>query len=51
MEMNVTGTGRDIKLSLDLSAISADSNWNTRTTISSKYQRRTVDEVLSGLKL
>ena len=51
MEMNVTGTGRDIKLSLDLSALSADSNWNTRTTISSKYQRRTVDEVLSGLKL
>lgn len=51
MEMNVTGTGRDIKLSLDLSAISADSNWNTRTTISSKYQRRTVDEVLGGLKL
>lgn len=51
MEMNVTGTGRDVTLSLNLSALGTDSNWNTRTTISSKYQRRTVDEVLGGLKL
>lgn len=51
MEMSVTGTGRDIKLKLNLSSLGTDSNWNTRTTISSKYQRRTVDEVLGGLKL
>ncbi len=51
MAMEVKGTGKDLGLTLDLSNLKADSDWNTRTTVSSRYQRKTVAEVLGGLKL
>lgn len=50
MLMRVTGAGKNLALSLRLSSLGDDSGWNTRTTVSSKYTRRTVDEVLRGLK-
>lgn len=51
MEMTVTGTGKNVGLTLRLSSLSAESDWNTRTTVSAKYQKRTVEEVLGGLKM
>lgn len=51
MEMSVTGTGRNMGLTLRLSSLNTDSNWNTRTSVSAKYTKRTVDEVLGGLKM
>lgn len=49
MSMNVTGTGKDMGLKLNLSRLGNDSDWETRTTVSSKYTRRTVDQVLGKL--
>ncbi len=51
MDMTVTGLpdGKSFGLSLRLSRLSSDSGWNTRTTVSAKYQRRTVKEVLGKL--
>lgn len=51
MKMQVSGTGKDIGLDLTLSNFKHDSDWETRTTVSSRYNRRSVDEVLKGLKL
>lgn len=41
---NTTGT-----LGFNLSKLSADTDWQTRTTVSSKYTRRTPEEVLGKL--
>lgn len=51
MDMTVTGLpdGKSFGLSLRLSRLSSDSGWNTRTTVSAKYQRRTVKDVLGKL--
>ncbi len=49
MSMKVTGTGKNMGLKLNLSRLSNDSDWETRTTVSSKYTRRTVDQVLGKL--
>ncbi len=51
MDMSVTGLpgGKSFGLSLRLSRLSSDSGWNTRTTVSAKYQRRSVKEVLGKL--
>lgn len=51
MKMQVSGTGKDIGLDLTLSNLKHDRDWETRTTVSSRYSRRSVDEVLKGLKL
>lgn len=51
MQMRVTGAGTDLGLDLSLSGLKADSDWNTRTTISAKYTRRPLDQVLKALKL
>ncbi len=52
MQMEVTGTDKsDLGLTLQLSNLKNNDGWNTRTTVSSKYTRRQVDEVLKGLKL
>lgn len=50
MQMTVSGIGKDVSLNLNLSNLKSDSDWNTRTTISSKYTRMSIDEVLNGLK-
>ena len=49
MQMCVSGTTKDVTLSLNLSGLKTDANWNYRTTISSKYTRRSVQEVLGKL--
>ncbi len=49
MSMKVTGTGKDVGLKLNLSRLANDSDWETRTTVSSKYTRRSVDQVLGKL--
>lgn len=53
MEMEAAGLpgGKSIGLSLRLSRLSQDSGWSTRTTVSAKYQRRSVKEVLGKLHL
>lgn len=51
MQMQVSGTGKDMGLSLTLSNLKNDTDWNTRTTVSAKYTRRSVNEVLKGLNL
>lgn len=50
MKMSVTGTGKDVSLDLKLSGLKNDSDWNTRTTVSSKYTRMSVDEIFKGFK-
>jgi len=50
MKMSVTGAGKDVCLDLKLSGLKNDSDWNTRTTVSSKYTRMSVDEIFKGLK-
>lgn len=50
MQMKVTGTGTDASLSLELSGLKSDSDWNTRTTVPAKYKRLTVSEIFKGLK-
>lgn len=42
--------GKALALDLTLSSLKTDSDWNTRTTVSAKYTRRTVDQVLKSLK-
>lgn len=49
MKMQVTGAGKDMGLALHLSRLGNDSDWQQRTTVSSKYTRRSVDEVLGRL--
>ena len=49
MDMSVTGTGKDISLSLGLSGLSNEGAFETNTTISSKYTRRSVKDVLGKL--
>ena len=49
MSMQVKGTGKDMGLTLHLSRMGNNSDWQQRTTVSSKYTRRSVDEVLGRL--
>lgn len=52
MEMQISGLDKKNSsgtLSFSLSRLSADSDWQTRTTISSKYTRRSAEEVLGKL--
>ena len=49
MDMSVIGTGKDVSLSLDLSGLSNEGSFDTNTTISSKYTRRSVQDVLGKL--
>lgn len=49
MDMNVTGVGKDIALSLNLSNLSNDSSFETKTSVSSKYTQRSVKDVLGKL--
>ena len=51
MEMKVSGTGKDLTLGLSLSNLKNDSDWNTRTSLSAKYTRRSLQEVMKGLNL
>ena len=49
--MKVSGTGKDLTLGLSLSNLKNDSDWNTRTSLSAKYTRRSLQEVMKGLNL
>ena len=49
MKMAVGGAGKDLSLQLRLSRLASESGWQQRTTVSSKYTRRSVDEVLGKL--
>lgn len=50
MQMQVSGVGKDFGMSLSLSSLKNDSDWETRTTVSAKYTRRSLEEVMGGLK-
>ncbi|MBR1593938.1 MAG: DUF4292 domain-containing protein [Alloprevotella sp.] len=49
MRLSFNGTGRTMQLGLDLSRLSADSKWDTRTTLSAKYRQRKPEELLRQL--
>lgn len=49
MDMSVTGTGKDISLLLGLSSLSNEGSFDANTTVSSKYTRRSVKDVLGKL--
>lgn len=51
MEMSLTSPKTSLGLTLRLSSLKEESGWPLRTTVSNKYQRRTVEEVLKGLHL
>ncbi|MBQ7422112.1 MAG: DUF4292 domain-containing protein [Prevotella sp.] len=40
---------RDVTVTLQMNSISTDSNWETRTTVSSKYKQVSVEDVLQQL--
>lgn len=50
IDLRMSGFGKNLGLSLHLSSLKNENDWNTRTTVSSRYTRRSVDEVLKGLK-
>lgn len=49
MSCAVTGLGRNVGFSLSLSRINNADDWETRTTVSSKYKRRDADAILKQL--
>lgn len=50
MDMSVSGTGKkDISLSLNLSSLNNDASFDTTTSVSAKYTRRSVKDVLGKL--
>lgn len=49
MDMSVKGTGKDISLTLSLSSINNDSSFKQTTSVSSKYTRKDVKDVLGKL--
>lgn len=46
MKLEVKGAGKDAALSLSLSRINHNADWETRTTPGSKYTRRSADDIL-----
>lgn len=51
MQMQVSGTPKNVSLALKLSSLKNDCEWATPTKLSSKYTQRGVEEILKGLKL
>lgn len=49
MHMQATDAKKSVGMDLELSNLKNDSDWNTRTTISAKYSRLSIEEVLKGL--
>ena len=49
MTAALTGVGKDFSLSLSLSRINNDDGWETRTEVSSKYKRRSAEEIFRQL--
>lgn len=49
IKTTATTQQKDIKLTLDLSGVSADSDWETRTTVSDKYKQVSVEEVVNQM--
>lgn len=49
MELSITGTGKDVSLSIALSRLDTKKDWETRTELSSKYKQRTVEAILGRL--
>lgn len=49
MHMQATDAKKSVGMDLELSSLKNDSDWNTRTTVSAKYSRLSIDEVLKGL--
>jgi len=49
MNVAVTSAGKEVKMDMTLNALSNDSDWETRTTISKRYTEVTADEILHKL--
>lgn len=50
MKMAVTGAGKEnMSLNLELSKLSNDDDWQTHTTVSDKYTRKSAEEILGRL--
>ena len=49
MRVSVSGHERSLKVGLQLSALSSDDDWESRTTISSKYKKVDIDDILDRL--
>lgn len=51
MKMAVTGAGKkdDMSLQLELSKLTNDDSWQTHTTVSDKYTRKSAEEILGRL--
>ena len=49
MSATLTGVGRDVALSLSLSRIGNDADWETRTQVSPKYKKRSADDIFREL--
>ena len=46
---NATGKNKKVQVSIELNKITTDSDWETRTTVSSKYQQVDVESLLKQL--
>ena len=49
IKTTATNEKKEFKLTFDMSGVSADSNWETRTTISDKYKQVSAEEVMGQL--
>lgn len=49
MQLDVTGIKRPVSLGFDLSGLSGNDHWATRTTVPAKYRERSIDDVLTQL--
>lgn len=49
MSASLTGVGHDVALSLSLSRIGNDADWETRTQVSPRYKQRSANDILREL--
>lgn len=46
---SMSGQPKDVKVTLNMSGVTADSDWETRTTVSEKYKEVSVEDVLKQI--
>ena len=49
MSASLTGVGHDVALSLSLSRIGNDADWETRTQVSPRYKQRSAEDIFREL--
>ena len=50
MQVNVNTDDKELKVGLQLSSLSADDDWESRTSVSLKYKQVSVNDILNRLK-